>query len=427
MKYLALAGLVGLLGGCATNIAPPLSANAAPSAANGVIAGQFSRDASTGVAFIVHNTQTGVDYPMSLGDASAGTKPGDPQVVAIEVPPGEYAILKWEAFGTLTKKLYGEFDMTIVPLTKPFTVRAGQATFLGGFFVVSAETYSTQMNHVGADVTRHWNIATQRLPDHDARMSFAGAYPAYSHSEFACLMCAEQLAGATTRVKDVVADSQAYLSGHFSPNAVSPEVVNMITASDNEPVHFSHIVMHLTWHYNVNDASRASSGDEVRTLDSAGGPFVATLSKRSKNGTPVAQTFALTYRNMFELKNQWLDLSQEFVTPPTEMGLVQRFDPLSSLGAGAQYSFTVGTRTPVNKFSPASASCTSEGKLDASTVAASLRGEAINVACSYYNSNSQLTSKSRFIYLPQYGVVVPLSVQSARGRSEATLTAISVQ
>jgi hypothetical protein len=424
--YLALAGFAVLMGGCVSNIAPTMNTDAAPSAANGVIAGSFWRTESAGVAFIVRNTQTNAQYTLPLGDNAKGKDAG-PQVIAIEVPPGEYVIPQWEVFAPITKKLYAQTDVSIPQLATPFTVRAGQVTYLGAYSISGSETYASLPGRMNTEETRRWHIAAQHVSAHDSEASFAGAYPGYAKSRFTCLLCTEALSGYTTRVADVRKDPQAYLASQFAPAAMAPEVMNMIRASDNEPAHFSRIVMHLTWHYSVDGAAKSTSIDEVRTLTNEGGPFVATLTEQSRGGTPINQIYALTYRNVLDLKNQRLDLTQEFAPPVREMGLVERFDPLSSIDAGAQYGFSIGTRVPVKRFSSASASCTSEGRLAASSLNASLSGDGIKVVCSYYNENSQLLTKNRFVYLPQYGVGVQVGVQSVRGHGEASLTSITIQ
>lgn len=419
MRYLALVSFAVLLNGCVTNFAPPLSRDIAPNTTSGVIAGEFSRTAPTGVAFIVRNTKTGAEYALSLGENSRVAKDVVEQVIAIDVPPGDYVILQWETFDLLTKKLYGQFPQSIRQLATPFTVRAGQVTFLGSYYVSGSETYS------GREKTTHWHVAPQTISFDDARVSFLGAYPAYSKSDFACLQCTEMLIG-STRVKDVLKDPHAYLVNQFGLSAMAPEVRNMIRASDNEPAHFSRIVMHLTWQFSADDSSKSSSVDEVRTLINEGGPFVETLSERSRSGVPIGQYYAMTYRDMLYLKNQKIDFSQEFAPPPTEIKIVEHFDPISSIDSGAQYAFSIASPVRANNGS-ASVSCASEGRQAASTFNPAFTGDGIKLVCSYYDGNSALTGKSRFIYLPQYGVGVPLSVQSVQGRNEAKLTSVTIE
>jgi hypothetical protein len=419
MRYLALVSFVLPLSGCVTNFAPPLNGDIVPSGTSGVIAGEFSRTAPTGVAFIVHNTKTNAEYALSLGENSRVAKDVTQQVIAIDVPPGDYVISQWETFDLLTKKLYGQFVQSISQLATPFTVRAGQVTFLGSYYVSGSETYSRR------EETTHWRVVPQTISFNDAHVSFVVAYPAYSKSEFACLQCTETLIG-STRVKDVMKDPHAYVVNQFGLSAMTPEVMSMIRASDNEPVHFSRIVMHLTWQFSSADPSKTSTVDEVRTLINEGGPFVEALSERSRSGVPIGPNYAMTYRNMLYLKNQRIDILQEFAPPPTEIKLVERFDPISSIDSGAQYAFSIGSHGRANN-SATSVSCTSEGRQAASTFNPSFMGDGIKLACNYYNANSVLTSTSRFIYLPRYGVGVPLSVQSAQGRNEAKLTAVTIE
>jgi hypothetical protein len=423
--YLATAGLGVVLSGCASNIAPTLSADAAPNSANGLVAGEFSGAATTGVAFIVHNTKTNAEFALSLGDKAKADNGASPQVVAVDVPPGEYVITQWEFFATGTKKLYGQSDLHIPLLNKPFTVRAGQVTYLGSFALSGAETYA---NHTTTfDQTRHWAVQALPVSTHASQVAFAGAYPAYANSAFTCVICAEGIVGYTTRVADVRKDPQAYLASQFAPGAMAPEVMNMIRASDNEPAHFSHIVMHLAWSYSSDVSGKTLAVEEVRTLDHQDGPFVAYLSEQFKAGAPISQTYALTYRDVLDLKNQRLDLAQEFAPPPKEMGVVERFDAMSSIDAGVQYAFSVGSRMPVPKFTSASASCTSAGRVAASSLNSSLTGDGIKIVCTYYNGNSQMISQNRLVYLPQYGIGVPMGIKGGRMHGDATLTAITIQ
>lgn len=426
MKYFALATFAVLASGCVTNFAPPLKSDATPSTANGVIAAEFSRTSTTGIAFIVHNTKTGQEYALSIGENTERLQDVYEQVSAINVPPGDYAIVQWETFESITKQVLGKFPEKISRLAKPFTVQAGQVTFLGAYFAEGAERYAGDSAYKSTDYM-HWIIDPQSITYKRAHASFVRAYPAYSESEFTCLLCSETLKGFTTHVKDVRQNPYAYLTSQFSPGTMAPAVTNLITEIDKEPAHFARIVAHLTWHNNVDDPSKASSSDEVRTLLDVSGPFVEILSESSRSGMPIAQSYSLSYRGMLVLKNQRLDLSEELAPPPTELNSVLHFDPMSSTNSGMQFSFSVGTHIRGNKSSPGSATCTNEGSQPASALNPSLSGNGIKVDCKFYNAKSELTSTVRYVYLSQYGVGIPLNTQTAKGRNEAKLTSITVE
>jgi hypothetical protein len=190
MRCQALACFVVLLSGCVTNFGPSLKKNAVPNGASGVIAGEFSRMAPTGVAFVVHNTRTNVEYALSLGDNSLVNKAVFAQVSAIEVPPGEYVIAEWETFDLLTKRVLTRSDQHIPALDTPFTVQGGQVTFLGGYNIAGTEQdwgYSRQLA---------WRVYPASVSLDEARQAFFDAYPNYPKDvAFNCLRCSSILTG----------------------------------------------------------------------------------------------------------------------------------------------------------------------------------------------------------------------------------------
>ena len=174
LKYLTVLGFVSLLSGCVAEITPALKNDAAPNSANGVIAGQFTRAKTADIAFIVRNIGTGQEYPMVLGENS--TTSVTDEVVAIELPPGDYTIAQGEFIATLTKRRYGSKFSIVTPyLASPFKVTAGQVTFLGNFLV------GFQGGFIQAKNTSLAN----------ARTAFVGTYPRYGNYAFACQMCSE--------------------------------------------------------------------------------------------------------------------------------------------------------------------------------------------------------------------------------------------
>lgn len=421
MKYATLAGFALLLSGCVTNLAQPLKNDAPVANQNGVIAVSVTSTSTYGVAFILHNTKTGTEYALSMAEKPAQSKSIIQNVIATEVPPGEYVIRQWETFTNLGKQRLGKFDITNRYMSAPFTVDAGKVTFLGDYYVQGTQTGDYR------SYTLHWNVQPQKITFDTARSLFIAAYPAYAKNDFSCQMCTEMLKGYTTRIKDVQDAPNDYLANQFSPGAVTPQVTQMITAADNEPLHFKRIVMHLTWRFNVDNPTKASTAYEVRTMINAGGPFVEELLENDRNGIPVAQIYELSYRNLWSVRRQSFNLSQEFAPQPAEVKSLEHFDAISSIDSGMHFAYHYGPHSQTASVATASTNCVSEGRVPASTLEPSLAGDSIKVVCSQYNFNSVLLNKLRFVYLPQYGVGVPVSVTSSQGRTEVKVTAITIE
>jgi len=184
IKYPALAGLVLLLiSGCVTNLAKPLSNDAAPSHTNGVIAASIVSLSATGVAFVLHNDQTGVEYALSLGKGPSKLQNVVRKVIATEVPPGVYQIKQWETFQSFAKAVYKKSDVTNARLSAPFTVQPGQVIYLGDFLVQGVERYNFRSYSIS------WQIVTEPITFRGAHTLFTGKFPEYANKEFSCRLC----------------------------------------------------------------------------------------------------------------------------------------------------------------------------------------------------------------------------------------------
>jgi hypothetical protein len=417
MKYLALAGLPLLLAGCVTNVAPPLSSSAAPNAANGVIAGSFSRTKTTDVAFIVRNTVTGREYALSLGENSAMPTAVSDQIMAIDVPPGQYEITQWETFATLSKERFGKYDVTNPFISAPFIVHQGEVVFLGKYFIEGDQSYATL----------HWHILPQRLQYADARKIFDTAYPAYASNTFSCRLCVESLNGEPVNVKDVERDIHGYMATKFAPTTLVPQVAYTVTSSDSEPLHFRRMVLNMTWRMNVDDPGKTSITSEVRTLTNAGDSFVQVLSQAYHNGVQSSQVYDLTYRGLVSIKTQIVIPSAAFAPQPLEVKNFAHFEPVSSLASGLRYNFLTGAHVETTSDGFTIEACESEGRQPAAALNPALEGDGITLVCSSYNADHVVRGRTRYVYLPQYGVGIPVSIDTPRGLNEAKVDSITIE
>ena len=186
IKYPVLAGFMLLLiiiSGCVTNLAKPLSNDAVPSRTNGVIAASIVSLSATGVAFVLHNDQTGVEYALSLGEGPSKLQNVVRKVIATEVPPGEYQIKQWETFQSFAKAVYKKSDVTNARLSAPFAVQPGQVIYLGDFLVQGVERYNFRSYSIS------WQIVPEPITVRGAHTLFTGKFPEYANKGFSCRLC----------------------------------------------------------------------------------------------------------------------------------------------------------------------------------------------------------------------------------------------
>jgi hypothetical protein len=176
-KVIAFA-FVGLAAACA-QIQPVVAPTTPPDPNAAYITGTFTRASMRGFAFAIRN-QDGKEYFMSLGeDRNAPTNVED-QTVAIQVPPGTYAVMHWVAYDTSTKAVEMRRPVDNAVLARAFTARAGEVVHLGEFDVQQARR---------ADVS-YYSIKPAYIATKDeARATVAKAYPNLALRPFQCLVC----------------------------------------------------------------------------------------------------------------------------------------------------------------------------------------------------------------------------------------------
>jgi hypothetical protein len=170
------------LSGC-VSIEPKYAPTAPPQKEFSYVAGKFTRTHSGGFAFILRNADSGIEYPMSLGEDTALPSDGFDQVVAIKVPPGKYVVSDWVTYGTLTKERSKKHPIKDSILNVPFTIEAGSVMFLGNY---SANTSVTRGYPAG---TINYSITPSVAIYRDSRDAFLKAYPLFNGSAFKCLSC----------------------------------------------------------------------------------------------------------------------------------------------------------------------------------------------------------------------------------------------
>lgn len=169
---------VSMLVGCAS-IQPTVMSSAVPDPASGYLAGTFSRVSSGGFAFVVKNMRTGEEFGMPLGEDGLLPKDVNNQVIAIKLPPGDYAVTEWYTYATLTKERSAKKPISNRYLAMPFKVEAGKVMYLG-YYLVSTSS--------GGGYT-YWTVKPRPIGLSEAKAAFASAYPAFVQHDFACQLC----------------------------------------------------------------------------------------------------------------------------------------------------------------------------------------------------------------------------------------------
>lgn len=108
-----------------------------------------------------------------------------PQVYAIKVPPGNYAMQRWAVFawGLNERVLRRKFDETS-KFSEPFSVESGAVVFLGDFVTTHQAKVVSLMS---SDIK--YQIIPQAITVQAARDIFSEAYPGFKGADFSCRLC----------------------------------------------------------------------------------------------------------------------------------------------------------------------------------------------------------------------------------------------
>jgi len=165
--------LLLLAAGCAS-VQPVLAPTSAADPNDAYISVTFNRASGRGFAFELHSKE-GKAYYLSLGDRSANN--AEDQTVAIEVPPGTYAVTHWVTYvGKAVEERQPNENRV---LGKPFTLQAGGVAYLGVFDVQQGKRADMNYYSIKPDVgTRD-----------EAHRALAAAYPNLASRPFQCILC----------------------------------------------------------------------------------------------------------------------------------------------------------------------------------------------------------------------------------------------
>src|SRR5258706_2430154 len=165
--------LLVLVAGCA-NVQPVVAPTSAADPNDAYVSVTFNRSSGRGFAFELHS-KDGKAYYLSLGDRSANN--AEDQTVAIEVPPGTYAVTHWVTY--VGKAIEERHPNENKVLARPFTLQAGSVAYLGLFDIQQGK---------GADMN-YYAIKPDVGTRDEAHKMLASAYPNLASRPFEGILC----------------------------------------------------------------------------------------------------------------------------------------------------------------------------------------------------------------------------------------------
>lgn len=221
------------------------------------------------------------------------------------------------------------------------------------------------------------------------------------------------------------ADASAYLTQHFSFDALGPDVQEAITRANLAPVPFTKITLHTSETVTSPDHQQPAKFSTAVALENAGHGLVRQVEAvQDDKGNTVATQLELTYRGYFSFLTQGIPPQASSIPPVQAVRKVLRFDTGNSghLAFVYLYGMTGGQTFP----DPGQFLCDSGKSYSASQLNPSLQGQAIELNCRAIDTNGIETDKVTLAYLDKYAVAVTLRSHNAQRTVDSTIVDFNV-
>jgi hypothetical protein len=232
-------------------------------------------------------------------------------------------------------------------------------------------------------------------------------------------------------VKNVEADKLGYLNKTFSPQSIPAPVASQIKTADPGPISFHKMTVSAEPHFVVFDnGTPAPSYHSTWTFINAGGPFVEVLDEQMSNGVDTRQDYALTYRNVFFVRDQTMLLNRTDSSFVMEAKSLQSFSPVSLRGASGgslDYRFEWGNQAQLMNYTSLAVLCTYGARYPASRLNARFLGDAQELDCDHLNKNGVVTGHSTRALLTYYGIAVVVRNRTSRATVDFEITDFKVE
>ena len=172
---------------------------------------------------------------------------------------------------------------------------------------------------------------------------------------------------------------------------------------------------------------RTEFSESVTRYTNAGNGLVLRASDLSAYEMAYGSTYSLSYKGLVDLKLQEVPLRTPVARPVVEIKNALRFDALpSEPGREFVVEYSTGLDNQSANFLPIMLACKSTRKLPASSLHATIAGEALELECRLSN-NGAVQSGSKWMLLLAYGVAVEVEHVRSTNRVTTRIVEFSVK
>ena len=220
------------------------------------------------------------------------------------------------------------------------------------------------------------------------------------------------------KVAQVTRHLNAYMTVHYVPALLPPEVRAALARAGTASVPFQRLVVTRQFVRHDTADGKSITGRVTDTFTPIGNGYLQDRERISINTLPVALNLNLSYLGLLSLEHQHINGRFAFVRAPQRLQQLSGLTPgIAHPQPGHQYHMTLRWLGR-----PTQETCTAQPHAQpASRLLVRLPGRALTLACTIVR-DGVVRSRSRMVYLSAYGIFLILGRDTAaftvRGRIE---------
>jgi hypothetical protein len=228
-----------------------------------------------------------------------------------------------------------------------------------------------------------------------------------------------------TTVKSIMQDVDGYESRHFSSFALPAEVRNAVVNMDSSPAGFGRMVMDVRTKNRKIGSTDVAEFDGHWVVENQGNGMMRSVETMSANGIAVNMTLNLTYRNIVNLRSQFVQLDQTYAPRIVQTTAVSHFDAVPSGYSQLSYGLTEIYEGLPSVAVDSQTKCTFGAAFNAADLNPNIGGSARNLDCEFINRNGVTTSRMHYAYLDKYGIAILLDRENSTAHITFAITGFS--
>ncbi|HEY0295974.1 MAG TPA: hypothetical protein VGC69_11645 [Bordetella sp.] len=234
-----------------------------------------------------------------------------------------------------------------------------------------------------------------------------------------------------TALKPMLEDSEGYSARYFQLDRLSPGGKAVLAPPGSEPLGFRRLTAKGRVQVSGTgqpDTHRIAVFERTLINDRNDGT-VREIELRTVDGLPLLVLYGLSYRGVAQLAVQQGQPARNLALPILALRSSSSWKSMAGLQENTAYDYvdSYGTGDPLMPSIKIERHCKSGTFYDAGKFLAGLPGQAIDLVCDDINSGGAKVSENRFVWLGQYGVVLPARLTTLNGITEMQYDSVTAQ